>query len=121
MTQVSQLIWYKEPTIDVVLKIIREFMSMYQLLGNGLIIDLIDEGFMDIENKNEKIWNRYLQQDTKFQSSNQSFIQSNKMQTKGQTKSEWIYKVIEFPNNQFKNLKDFCPESFEVPGAITLN
>ena len=78
-------------------------MSMYQLLGNGLIIDLIDEGFMDIENKNEKIWNRYLQQDTKFQSSNQSFIQSNKMQTKGQTKSEWIYKVIEFPNNQFKN------------------
>ena len=53
-------------------------MSMYQILGNGLMIDLIDEGFMYIGNKNEKIWNRYLQQDTKFPSSNQSFIQINK-------------------------------------------
>ena len=34
--------------------------------------------------------------------------------TKGQIKSEWIYDVINFPNYQRKNLKDFCPESFEV-------
>ena len=34
--------------------------------------------------------------------------------TKGQIKSEWIYEVIDFPNQQLKNLKDFCPESFEV-------
>ena len=52
-------------------------MSMYQILDNGLMIDLIDEGFMYFENKNKKIWNRYLQQETKFPSSNQSFIQIN--------------------------------------------
>ena len=50
---------------------------MYQILDNGLMIDLIDEGFMYFENKNKKIWNRYLQQETKFPSSNQSFIQIN--------------------------------------------
>ena len=33
---------------------------------------------------------------------------------KGQIKSEWIYEVIDFPKYQLKNLKDFCPESFEV-------
>ena len=33
---------------------------------------------------------------------------------KGQIKSERIYEVIDFPNYQLKNLKDFCPESFEV-------
>ena len=83
---------------------------MYQILGNGLMIDLIDEGFC-IENKNEKIWNTYVQQETKFPLSNQSFIQINKMHTKGQIKSEWIYEVIEFPNYQLKNLKDFWPKS----------
>ena len=35
-------------------------------------------------------------------------------QAKGQIKSEWIYEVIDFLNYQLKNLKDFCPESFEV-------
>ena len=34
--------------------------------------------------------------------------------TKGQIKSEWIYEVSDFPNQQLQNLKDFCPESFEV-------
>ena len=33
---------------------------------------------------------------------------------KGQIKSEWTYEVIDFPNQQLKNLKDFCPEGFEV-------
>ena len=33
---------------------------------------------------------------------------------KGQIKSEWIYKDIHFPNQQLKNLKNFCPEGFEV-------
>ena len=33
---------------------------------------------------------------------------------KGQIKSERIYEVIDFPNYQLKNLKDLCPESFEV-------
>ena len=28
-----------------------------------------------------------------------------------QIKSEWIYEVIDFPNNQLKNFKDFCPKS----------
>ena len=32
--------------------------------------------------------------------------------TKGQIKSEWIYEIINFPKNDPKNLKDFCPESF---------
>ena len=34
--------------------------------------------------------------------------------TKGQIKSERIYEVIDLPNYQFKTLKDFCPESFEI-------
>ena len=33
---------------------------------------------------------------------------------KGQIKSELIYEVIDFPNYQLKNLKDFCPKSFKV-------
>ena len=33
---------------------------------------------------------------------------------KGQIKSEWIYESIDFTNYQLKNLKDFCPERFEV-------
>ena len=33
---------------------------------------------------------------------------------KGQIKSELIYEVIDFPNYQLKNLKDFCPESYKV-------
>ena len=28
---------------------------------------------------------------------------------KGQIKSEWIYKIINFPKNDPKNLKDICP------------
>ena len=32
---------------------------------------------------------------------------------KGLIKSEWIYEVIDFPNYQLKNLKDFCSEIFE--------
>ena len=28
---------------------------------------------------------------------------------KGQIKSEWIYEIINFPKNDPKNLKDFCP------------
>ena len=32
--------------------------------------------------------------------------------SKGQIKSEWIYEIINFPKNEPKNLKDFCPESF---------
>ena len=28
---------------------------------------------------------------------------------KGQIKSEWIYEIINFPKNEPKNLKDFCP------------
>ena len=28
---------------------------------------------------------------------------------KGQIKSEWIYEIINFPRNDPKNLKDFCP------------
>ena len=28
---------------------------------------------------------------------------------KGQIKSEWIYEIINFPNNDPKYLKDFCP------------
>ena len=28
---------------------------------------------------------------------------------KGQIKSEWIYETINFPKNEPKNLKDFCP------------
>ena len=31
---------------------------------------------------------------------------------KGQFNSEWIYEIINFPKNDPKNLKDFCPESF---------
>ena len=29
--------------------------------------------------------------------------------TKGQIKSEWINEIINFPKNDPKNLKDFCP------------
>ena len=29
--------------------------------------------------------------------------------TKGQINSEWIYEIINFPKNDLKNLKDFCP------------
>jgi hypothetical protein len=29
--------------------------------------------------------------------------------TKVQIKSEWIYEIINFPKNDPKNLKDFCP------------
>ena len=36
-----------------------------------------------------------------------------KIMTKGQTKSEWIYDVIDFLNYQPKNLKDFCPENLK--------
>ena len=36
------------------------------------------------------------------------------VEDKGQIKSEWIYEVIDFPNEQLKNLKDFFTESFEV-------
>ena len=61
------LIWYKERTIDVVLRIIREFMSMYQTLGNGLMIDLIDEGFI-LKIKTKKKINKYVKQETKFPS-----------------------------------------------------
>ena len=32
--------------------------------------------------------------------------------TKDQSMSEWIYEIINFPKNDPKNLKDFCPESF---------
>ena len=28
---------------------------------------------------------------------------------KGQIKSEWIYEIINFPKNDPKDLKDFCP------------
>ena len=28
---------------------------------------------------------------------------------KGQIMSEWIYEIINFPKNDQKNLKDFCP------------
>ena len=31
--------------------------------------------------------------------------------SKGQIKSEWIYVIINFPKNEPKNLKDFCPVS----------
>ena len=33
---------------------------------------------------------------------------------KGQLIAEWLFDVIDFQNDQLKNLKDFCPESFEV-------
>ena len=29
--------------------------------------------------------------------------------SKGQINSEWIYEIINFPKNEPKNLKDFCP------------
>ena len=29
--------------------------------------------------------------------------------TKGQIKSEWIYEIINFPKDEPKYLKDFCP------------
>ena len=61
------LIWYKERTIDVVLRIILEFMSMYQILGNGLMINLIDEGFI-LKIKTKKKLNKYVKQETKFPS-----------------------------------------------------
>ena len=41
------------------------------------------------------------------------FKQCNKIITiqcsKGQIKSEWIYEIINFPKNEPKDLKDFCP------------
>ena len=33
----------------------------------------------------------------------------HKASAKGQIKSEWIYEIINFPKNDPKNLKDFCP------------
>ena len=36
------------------------------------------------------------------------------MPDKGQLKSERIYEIINFPKNDPKNFKDFCPESFTV-------
>jgi hypothetical protein len=30
-------------------------------------------------------------------------------QRKGHIKSEWIYEIINFPKNDSKNSKDFCP------------
>ena len=33
--------------------------------------------------------------------------------TKGQIKSEWISEIINFPKNNPKNLKDFCPMYFK--------
>ena len=41
------------------------------------------------------------------------------LEVKGQIMSEWIDEVIDFPNYQLKNLKDFCPESFEVEYLLT--
>ena len=38
---------------------------------------------------------------------------------KGQIKSEWIYEVIDFPNYQLKNLKDFCPKIIEAQSKIS--
>ena len=32
---------------------------------------------------------------------------------KGQIKSEWIYEIIDFPKNDPKNLKDFCPMNYK--------
>ena len=32
--------------------------------------------------------------------------------SKGQIKLQWICEVIDFPNNQLKNLKDFCPDLY---------
>ena len=34
---------------------------------------------------------------------------SKQVHTKGQIKSERIYEIINFPKNDPKNLKDFCP------------
>ena len=39
---------------------------------------------------------------------------------KGQIKSERIHEVIDFPNYQLKNLKDFWPESSEVEYLYTV-
>ena len=53
-------------------------MSMYQILGNGLMIDLIDEGFI-LKIKTKKKWNKYVQQGNKV-SIKQSIINySNKL------------------------------------------
>ena len=63
-------------------------------------------------------------------SGNASVIQGKRFQLKcvsllllkGQIKSEWIYEVIDFPNYQLKNLKDFCPKSvFEAQSKISGN
>ena len=47
---------------------------------------------------------------------------------KGQIKSEWIYEIINFPRNDPKKLKDFCPmyykyvllgqKSFKILGSF---
>jgi hypothetical protein len=34
---------------------------------------------------------------------------TNLIIAKVQTKSEWIYEIINFPNIDPKNMKDFCP------------
>ena len=42
--------------------------------------------------------------------------------TKGQIKSEWSYEIIDFPNKQLKNLKDFCPKNlFEAQSKSSKN
>ena len=40
---------------------------MYQILGNGLMINLIDEGFI-LKIKTKKNLNKYVKQETKFPS-----------------------------------------------------
>ena len=38
-----------------------------------------------------------------------NFSFSKKVIVEGQIKSEWIHEIINFPKNDPKNLKDFCP------------
>ena len=41
---------------------------------------------------------------------------------KGQIKSEWISEIINFPKNDPKNLKDFCPMYYKnSPGRNLSN
>ena len=101
--------------------------------NQGYFCILVSRFFGQILNLENSLYSFFMNHDSRNWTSNQKcqrlfflqeyckaklFLETNLWKwtscfSKGQIKSEWIHVVINFPNKQL-NLKDFCPEIFEV-------
>ena len=89
--------------------------------GNNQVVETLQKRFLDRKSTLLTRWHctanayaRFLHNYNSFKKIYKLAFEFGFLVYKGQIKSECIYEVIDFPNCQLKNLKDFCPKSFEV-------